>query len=55
MAVTEVGQIFYCEVCGNEVIVTQVGGGELICCKIPMQVGEELDPELETESEEDEE
>lgn len=34
--VTAVGQIFVCEICGNVVEVTEVGGGELVCCGEPM-------------------
>ncbi|MBI5599915.1 MAG: desulfoferrodoxin FeS4 iron-binding domain-containing protein [Deltaproteobacteria bacterium] len=41
MNVTEVGQKFVCNVCGNEVMVTIVGGGELICCGEPMEMAEE--------------
>ncbi len=32
MAVKNVGEKFKCNVCGNEVTVTKVGGGELVCC-----------------------
>ncbi len=34
--VTEVGQVFKCEICGNVVEVKEVGGGELVCCGKPM-------------------
>jgi desulfoferrodoxin-like iron-binding protein len=34
--VTAVGQIFFCEICGNVVEVKEVGGGELVCCGEPM-------------------
>ncbi len=37
MNVQTEGQKFYCEVCGNEIMVTKVGGGELICCGKPME------------------
>lgn len=37
MAVKEVGQQFKCLVCGNEVQVTKVGGGTLVCCGQPME------------------
>jgi len=30
------GEKYKCEVCGNEVCVTKVGGGELFCCGKPM-------------------
>jgi len=30
--VTEAGETFVCEVCGNVVEVKEVGGGELVCC-----------------------
>jgi len=37
VAVKEVGQQFKCLVCGNEVQVTKVGGGTLVCCGQPME------------------
>lgn len=55
MAVTEKGQIFTCDVCGNEVIVTKVGGGSLVCCgkdmKLAVRVGEEETDDDENEEE----
>ena len=41
MAVKTVGEKYRCNVCGNEVVVTKVGGGELVCCKKPMEKIEE--------------
>lgn len=32
MAVSAVGEKYLCEICGNEVTVTKVGGGTLVCC-----------------------
>lgn len=32
MAVKNVGEKYRCSVCGNEVTVTKVGGGTLVCC-----------------------
>jgi len=32
MAVKKVGEEYRCDVCGNEVTVTKVGGGTLVCC-----------------------
>jgi desulfoferrodoxin-like iron-binding protein len=32
MSVTKTGERFYCTVCGNEVMVTKMGGGTLVCC-----------------------
>ena len=32
MAVTKVGEKFRCNICHNEVTVTKVGGGTLVCC-----------------------
>jgi len=32
MAVKMIGDKYYCSVCGNEVTVTKVGGGTLVCC-----------------------
>ncbi|MDP2980881.1 MAG: desulfoferrodoxin FeS4 iron-binding domain-containing protein [Candidatus Omnitrophota bacterium] len=37
MAVKGVGEKYRCNVCGNEVTVTKVGGGELVCCNQPME------------------
>jgi len=37
MAVKKVGEKYICNVCGNEVEVTAVGGGELVCCGQPME------------------
>lgn len=36
MPVKNVGEKYRCDVCGNEVTVTKVGGGELVCCDQPM-------------------
>ena len=36
MKVQKVGENFKCSICGNEVTVTKVGGGELVCCGKPM-------------------
>jgi len=36
MGVKKTGEKYRCSVCGNEVVVTKVGGGELVCCKKPM-------------------
>lgn len=33
---TQVGQIYHCDICGNEVQVLKAGGGELVCCGHPM-------------------
>ena len=32
MAVEKVGEDYRCNICGNEVTVTKVGGGTLVCC-----------------------
>jgi len=32
MAVKKIGEKYVCSVCGNEVEVTKVGGGTLVCC-----------------------
>ncbi len=39
--VTETGQVFKCEICGNVVEVKEVGGGELVCCGQPMVLVQE--------------
>ncbi len=35
---TKVGQKYKCNICGNEVVVTNSGQGELVCCGQPMGV-----------------
>ncbi|HEX8974426.1 MAG TPA: desulfoferrodoxin FeS4 iron-binding domain-containing protein [Patescibacteria group bacterium] len=40
MAVEQVGDVFRCSVCGNEVEVKEVGGGTLSCCGQPMEKAE---------------
>jgi desulfoferrodoxin-like iron-binding protein len=37
MGVKKTGEKYRCNVCGNEVTVTKVGGGELVCCGQPME------------------
>jgi len=37
MAVEEIGERYVCKVCGNEVSVTKVGGGTLVCCGEDME------------------
>ena len=37
MGVSGIGEKYRCDICGNEVEVTKVGGGALVCC------GEEMD------------
>ncbi|MFH1046241.1 MAG: desulfoferrodoxin FeS4 iron-binding domain-containing protein [Candidatus Omnitrophota bacterium] len=37
MNVKKVGEQYHCDICGNEVKVTKVGGGELVCCGQPMK------------------
>lgn len=41
MVVEKVGEKYRCNVCGNEVIVTKAGGGELVCCGQAMERIEE--------------
>jgi len=38
---TERGQIYKCEICGNVVYVLHNGKGELVCCGQPMKLMEE--------------
>ena len=38
MAVENVGEHYKCNVCGNEVTVTNVGGGTLVCCGQDMEL-----------------
>ena len=37
MGVENVGEKYRCNICGNEVIVTKVGGGTLVCCGEDME------------------
>jgi desulfoferrodoxin-like iron-binding protein len=55
MGVKEKGEKYRCNVCGNEVKVTYVGGGNLLCCERPMEMIKEGTPEEEEEEEEEEE
>ena len=38
MGVESVGEKYQCNVCGNEVTVTKVGGGTLVCCEEEMEL-----------------
>jgi desulfoferrodoxin-like iron-binding protein len=38
MAVKKVGEKYRCDVCGNEVTVTKVGGDTLVCCGQDMKL-----------------
>lgn len=68
MAVQNVGENYKCNVCGNEVAVTKVGGGTLVCCgkemellgakeEVPVEAPAETpaETEVETPAEETEE
>jgi len=46
MAVEKVGEKYRCNVCGNEVVVTEVGGGTLLCCGQDMEKMELKTPEV---------
>lgn len=37
VAVQDVDEKYQCLICGNEVVVTKAGGGELVCCGQPME------------------
>ncbi len=37
MAVKKIGENYRCNLCGNEVEVTVVGGGTLVCCGEDME------------------
>ena len=37
MGVETVGDKYRCNICGNEVIVTNAGGGTLVCCGEDME------------------
>ena len=36
--VKNVGEKLFCKLCGNEIEITKVGGGELICCGQSMEL-----------------
>jgi desulfoferrodoxin-like iron-binding protein len=38
MAVGAIGERYKCSICGNEVKVTKVGGGTLVCCGQAMKL-----------------
>lgn len=46
MAVEKIGEKYKCNICGNEVIVTEVGGGTLVCCAQDMERMELKTPEV---------
>jgi len=46
VAVEKLGEKYRCNVCGNEVVVTKVGGGTLICCGQDMERMELGTPEV---------
>jgi len=41
----EMDQVYKCEICGNEVKIVHVGGGQLVCCNQPMVLKEESQQE----------
>ncbi|MEM2878964.1 MAG: desulfoferrodoxin [Candidatus Hadarchaeales archaeon] len=41
MSLTQLRQVYRCNVCGNIVMVMHAGGGQLVCCGQPMQLMEE--------------
>ncbi len=38
LGVRKIGEKYRCNVCGNEVTVTKVGGGTLVCCGQDMEL-----------------
>ncbi|MFH1610621.1 MAG: desulfoferrodoxin [Patescibacteria group bacterium] len=46
---TQLYQIYKCEVCGNVVEVLHTGAGELVCCNQPMKLLEENTEDTATE------
>jgi len=61
MVVKEINEKYRCNVCGNVVIVTAVGGGTLVCCGEDMELVEPkkskrslIEEGLEMEDEEEE-
>ena len=37
MAVEKVGENYRCNICGNDVMVTEAGGGALVCYGVDME------------------
>ena len=46
MAVGNVGEKYRCNICSNVVVVTEVGGGTLVCCGQDMEQIENKAPEV---------
>ena len=46
MDVEKIGEKYRCNACGNEVVVTVVGGGTLVCCGQHMEKMEFETPEV---------
>jgi len=42
---TEINQIYKCNICGNIIEVLHTGAGELVCCEKPMTLQIEKNPE----------
>ena len=38
---TQVGEVYLCEICGNKVKIIEAGGGALVCCGDSMKKVEE--------------
>ena len=38
VGVQELNEKYRCNICGNEVVVTKVGGGTLVCCGEDMEL-----------------
>jgi len=38
MGVEKIGEVYRCNICGNVVKVTKVGGGTLVCCGEEMEL-----------------
>jgi len=55
MSVQNTGDIYICKKCRNEVIITKVGGGVLVCCGENMILVKEDDNEIMEDMEEAEE
>ncbi len=53
MPVKNVNEHYRCNVCGNEVNVSEVGGGTLVCCEEEMELMAEAGSEEEGEGEEE--
>jgi len=49
LAVKEINEKYRCNICGNELVITKVGGGTLVCCGEEMELLESKKDKSEVE------